>query len=157
MRPVNVYTSIGNSFHGTIRNADRIPHTSMQVVEPKGPWPGRPWRPFDTPSTGVYRPTQKCLPHGRWRGKIVREFALLKREEWLHLARKLDWQYSYVREEEVFPEIISGTPWLPHSSWKAGKRPSRLRTANTLRTNTIRTWPSTQFAMQSVVWKTSRI
>ena len=43
---------------------------------------------------------------------------MLDREEWLPLARKLDWDYSYVREEEVFPEVISGRPWLPHSEWK---------------------------------------
>jgi toluene monooxygenase system protein A len=48
----------------------------------------------------------------------VFEVHLLKREEWLHLARKLDWEYSYVREDEVFPKIISGTPWLPHSDWQ---------------------------------------
>ena len=39
---------------------------------------------------------------------------MLSREEWLPLARKLDWDYSYVREDEVFPEVISGRPWLPH-------------------------------------------
>jgi len=44
---------------------------------------------------------------------------MLKKEQWLHLARKLDWEYSYVREEEVFPEVISGRPWLPHSEWQA--------------------------------------
>jgi len=43
---------------------------------------------------------------------------VLSREDWLPLARKLDWDYSYVREEEVFPEVISGRPWLPHSEWK---------------------------------------
>jgi toluene monooxygenase system protein A len=43
---------------------------------------------------------------------------VLKREEWLHLARKLDWEYWHVTEEEVFPKIISGTPWLPHSEWQ---------------------------------------
>ena len=43
---------------------------------------------------------------------------MLRREDWLPLARKLDWDYSYVREEEVFPEVISGRPWLPHSEWK---------------------------------------
>ena len=43
---------------------------------------------------------------------------MLKREEWLPLARKLDWDYSYVSEADVFPEEISGRPWLPHSEWK---------------------------------------
>ena len=42
---------------------------------------------------------------------------MLAREEWLTLARKLDRNYSYVREEEVFPEVSSGRPWLPHSEW----------------------------------------
>jgi toluene monooxygenase system protein A len=39
---------------------------------------------------------------------------VLKREEWLPLARKLDWEFSYTTEQEVFPEVISGRPWLPH-------------------------------------------
>jgi toluene monooxygenase system protein A len=43
---------------------------------------------------------------------------MLKREEWLHLARKLDWDYSFVTEEEVFPPVVSGRPWLPHSEWR---------------------------------------
>jgi toluene monooxygenase system protein A len=43
---------------------------------------------------------------------------MLKRDEWLQLARKLDWEYSYVSEKDVFPEEISGRPWLPHSEWQ---------------------------------------
>jgi hypothetical protein len=43
---------------------------------------------------------------------------LLNREEWLHLAHKLDWRYSYAREEDIFPEVISGHPYLPHSEWQ---------------------------------------
>jgi toluene monooxygenase system protein A len=43
---------------------------------------------------------------------------MLSRDEWLPLARKLDWNYSYVREDEVFPEVISGRPWLTHSEWE---------------------------------------
>jgi toluene monooxygenase system protein A len=43
---------------------------------------------------------------------------MLNREEWLHLAHKLDWQYSYAREEDIFPEVISGRPYLPHSEWQ---------------------------------------
>lgn len=43
---------------------------------------------------------------------------MLKREEWLPLARELDWDFSYTTEEDVFPEIISGRPWLPHATWK---------------------------------------
>jgi len=44
---------------------------------------------------------------------------MLNREDWLPLARKLDWEFSYTTEQEVFPEIISGHPWLPHSGWQA--------------------------------------
>jgi hypothetical protein len=43
---------------------------------------------------------------------------MLNREDWLPLARKLDWNFSYTTEREVFPEVISGRPWLPHSSWQ---------------------------------------
>ena len=39
------------------------------------------------------------------------------REKWLDIARKVDWQYSYVKEEEVFPAEISGRPWLDHAAW----------------------------------------
>jgi toluene monooxygenase system protein A len=47
----------------------------------------------------------------------------MKREQWLPLARKLDWDFSYVREEEVFPEIQSGRPWLPHAEWASWDEP----------------------------------
>ena len=39
----------------------------------------------------------------------------LLRDEWLDLARKVDWTYSYVTERQVFPEDMSGTPWLAHA------------------------------------------
>ena len=43
---------------------------------------------------------------------------MLNREDGLPLARKLDWGFSYTTEQEVFPPVISGHPWLPHSSWQ---------------------------------------
>lgn len=43
---------------------------------------------------------------------------MLNREDWLHLAHKLDWEYTYAREEDIFPEVISGSPYLPHSEWQ---------------------------------------
>lgn len=49
----------------------------------------------------------------------------LKREQWLDLARKLDWDFSYVRERDVFPELVSGHPWLPHRDWAAWDEPYR--------------------------------
>jgi toluene monooxygenase system protein A len=48
---------------------------------------------------------------------------VLKREDWLPLARKLDWSYAYVSEQEVFPELPSGAPWLPHEAWAAWDEP----------------------------------
>jgi len=49
----------------------------------------------------------------------------LKHNEWLGLARKLDWNYSYVRERDVFPEVVSGHPWLPHAAWQDWDEPYR--------------------------------
>ena len=37
---------------------------------------------------------------------------MLRRDDWHDLARKVDWDLSYVREEEAFPEVTSGRPWL---------------------------------------------
>jgi hypothetical protein len=42
---------------------------------------------------------------------------VLKREEWLDLARELDWEPSYVTEEELFPPEIAGRPWLSRRDW----------------------------------------
>jgi toluene monooxygenase system protein A len=50
---------------------------------------------------------------------------MLARDQWLGLARKLDWEYSYVSEQEVFPELISGHPWLPHTVWQNWDEPYR--------------------------------
>src|SRR6185436_17445186 len=49
----------------------------------------------------------------------------LRRDEWLDLARKLDWTYSYVDEHAVFPDLVSGHPWLPHSAWQDFREPYR--------------------------------
>src|SRR5829696_1785241 len=49
--------------------------------------------------------------------------SMLKRSQWLDLARKLDWELSYVSEQEAFPEVQSGRPWLPHSEWSSWDEP----------------------------------
>jgi len=41
----------------------------------------------------------------------------LRRDDWLDIARKVDWTYKYVTEEDVFPEVVSGAPWYPHEEW----------------------------------------
>jgi toluene monooxygenase system protein A len=48
---------------------------------------------------------------------------MLNREDWLHLARKLDWNFSYVKEEDVYPKMVSGSPWLKHSEWSEWDEP----------------------------------
>jgi toluene monooxygenase system protein A len=53
---------------------------------------------------------------------------MLPRDEWLDLARKVDWTYRYVNEREMFPEAVSGTPWLSHddawADWSEAYRTS---------------------------------
>jgi toluene monooxygenase system protein A len=49
----------------------------------------------------------------------------MKRDEWLDLARKLDWKLSYVTEEAAFPAELSGKPWLPQAEWKDWDEPYR--------------------------------
>lgn len=46
-------------------------------------------------------------------------------DDWLDLARKLDWEYSYVSEQDVFPPAASGEPWLVHKAWEDWDEPYR--------------------------------
>ncbi len=48
---------------------------------------------------------------------------MLKRNEWLDLGRDLDWDLSYVREEDAFPEALSGRPWLRGAAWRDWDEP----------------------------------
>jgi toluene monooxygenase system protein A len=50
---------------------------------------------------------------------------VLKRDDWLDLARKLDWEFSYVSEDQVYPEVQSGRPSLPHAAWRDWDEPYR--------------------------------
>jgi toluene monooxygenase system protein A len=50
---------------------------------------------------------------------------MLERDDWLPLASKLDWEFSYVSESEVFPEALSGSPWLPSDAWEGWQEPYR--------------------------------
>ncbi|HEX2872618.1 MAG TPA: YHS domain-containing protein [Polyangiaceae bacterium] len=47
------------------------------------------------------------------------------RDEWSDLARKLDWSFSYADERHVFPEALSGTPWLEAHEWRDWDEPFR--------------------------------
>jgi toluene monooxygenase system protein A len=50
---------------------------------------------------------------------------MLERDDWLPLASKLDWNFSYVSERDVFPEVVSGTPWLDAAAWQNWQEPYR--------------------------------
>ncbi len=51
---------------------------------------------------------------------------MLKRDEWLDLARKLDWELSYVARGRGVPaRSQSGRPWLPHAAWADWDEPYR--------------------------------
>jgi toluene monooxygenase system protein A len=50
---------------------------------------------------------------------------MLKRDDWLDLARKLDWELSYVPEADAFPEAICGRPYLPQGAWAGWDEPYR--------------------------------
>ena len=46
-------------------------------------------------------------------------------EDWGDLCRKLDWEFSYVAERDVYPEVQSGHPWLPTAEWAGWDEPYR--------------------------------
>lgn len=50
---------------------------------------------------------------------------VLCRDDWLDLARKVDWTPRYVDERALFPEELSGGPWLPHQAWEGWDEPYR--------------------------------
>jgi len=61
---------------------------------------------------------------------------MLKRNQWLDAARKLDWDFSYVSEEEIFPAMQSGRPWLSHQHWSEWDEPYRTSFAEYVKTQT---------------------
>lgn len=50
---------------------------------------------------------------------------MLQRKDWLDLARNLDWEFSYVKESEVYPDEICGRPSLPAKAWEKWEEPYR--------------------------------
>lgn len=50
----------------------------------------------------------------------------MENRDWQSLARKLDWNFSYVSERDVFPEHLSGMPWLEHEQWKDWDEPYKI-------------------------------
>jgi toluene monooxygenase system protein A len=48
---------------------------------------------------------------------------MVRRDDWLEESRQLDWEFTYVREEDVFPEAQAGRPFLPASAWRDWDEP----------------------------------
>ncbi len=48
----------------------------------------------------------------------------------MDLARKLDWEPTYVSEAELYPPELSGRPWLPHEAWASWDEPFRTTYAD---------------------------
>src|SRR5262249_52826717 len=69
---------------------------------------------------GIRRAWVGDAPLGKGRRR-----AMLQREKWTPLARKLDWTFSYVREEEVVPPEIGGRPWVRRDEWQDWDEPYR--------------------------------
>jgi toluene monooxygenase system protein A len=63
---------------------------------------------------------------------------MLKRDDWLDLARKLDWDFSYVEERAVFPDDLAGTPWLPGAAWRGWDEPYRTTYAEYVSTQSAK-------------------
>jgi toluene monooxygenase system protein A len=55
---------------------------------------------------------------------------MLKRDQWLDLGRNLDWDLSYVGEQDAFPEVLSGRPWLEQVEWRGWDEPYRTTYAD---------------------------
>lgn len=50
---------------------------------------------------------------------------MLKREQWIDLAREVDWQRSYVAEDDAFPIAACGAPTAPRSGAASGDELAR--------------------------------
>src|SRR5688572_6339867 len=102
------------------------------------------------PCTRVLRSIREdaCNPVGA-------EDSMLKRDDWLDLARKLDWEFSYVSEEEVFPKAVSGTPWLPAREWSDWDEPYRTSYAEYVATQASK--EATVYAAREAVGRAKQL
>ncbi|HEY0708847.1 MAG TPA: YHS domain-containing protein [Polyangia bacterium] len=48
---------------------------------------------------------------------------MFSRSAWRDLARQLDWEFSYVRREDVFPEAVAGSAAVPEAAWATWQEP----------------------------------
>jgi toluene monooxygenase system protein A len=52
--------------------------------------------------------------------------ASLRREDWYDLYRDVEWTLSYVDQDAVFPEWLSGTGKVPIDAWKQWDEPYKI-------------------------------
>jgi len=50
----------------------------------------------------------------------------MPREEWYEVARDVDWTLTYVDDEAVFPEWMSGTGKVPREAWSKWEEPYKV-------------------------------
>src|SRR5207245_11263656 len=50
----------------------------------------------------------------------------MAREEWYDVARDVDWTFTYVDDEAVFPEWLSGTGKVPRDAWSKWDEPYKV-------------------------------
>src|SRR5260221_14566958 len=63
---------------------------------------------------------------------------MLKRSQWLDGARKLDWQFSYVREDDVFPGAAAGKRWLTQEQGRGWDEPFRTSFSEYVKTQSAK-------------------
>lgn len=77
--------------------------------------------------------------------------AMLARTEWSELTRKLDWEFTYVKESDVYPAAVSGRPWLEHRCWEEWEEPFRTNYQEYVRTQSKK--DSSLFAVRDAIGK----
>jgi toluene monooxygenase system protein A len=52
--------------------------------------------------------------------------AQLKREDWYRIAQKVNWTFSYVSRDEVFPKEMTGESKVPFEAWEEWDEPYKM-------------------------------
>ena len=60
----------------------------------------------------------------------------MKREEWFDVLGDVDWTLTYVDDEAVYPEWLSGTGKVPRDAWAAWDEPYKVAYSEYVATQT---------------------
>ena len=78
---------------------------------------------------------------------------LMKREEWQDLVGDVDWTFSYVDDEAVFPDWHAGTGKVPREAWAAWNEPYKTSYAEYVATQ--REKESAAYAVKAALQRSS--